>query len=445
MIFACKGEGEAVYMASEASSKVVGLSQRIFNITGPSGVGKTEIAQLLHKEGFVFLKKSTTRPLRRGEIGGVDLDHVTPAQFDESKKAGDFLDVWESRGHYYGLQRASYEDTIASGSKDVLVTSAGYNVFDILQANFRKAIRILISSSIQEVIPRKLGRDQLITEETVLQEFQIQMERYREHYDKFTYIIQNPSPFGFALAGEYKDDHLIQIGRAAKLVSKCIEWERSLDPKKEYSTEEIHKNYIYSLFKRILETTNVAKTESRIRKGKNALIEFSDEIRDEYSEEKGYMLSMIPRNARVIGIEDSYGVKTVFLDETDLNSLSREIVLGLIEKKVNRNTGLESNAKGLYAKVADQSYGPRALSSFGRLEFEDRKIYEGGIFTLREYLIDPQPGAPLSGLNIAFLCNGPESPPKRPRTVSLEKLSRKAKDLISEAKTYLSPATRLFY
>lgn len=74
-------------------------------LSGPSGVGKSTIADRLIKEGICERNIScTTRPRRVKEVRGVDYDFVSDSEFHEMVKRGEFVEVKEIFGHLYGTK-----------------------------------------------------------------------------------------------------------------------------------------------------------------------------------------------------------------------------------------------------------------------------------------------------------------------------------------------------
>ena len=62
---------------------------KIIAIMGLSGVGKTTVARRLkHKTKLPFIKSTTTRPIRPGEIDGVDYDFIDNDFYDYMNKHG---------------------------------------------------------------------------------------------------------------------------------------------------------------------------------------------------------------------------------------------------------------------------------------------------------------------------------------------------------------------
>ncbi len=93
----------------------------MFVLSSPSGAGKTTLARMLLKaDRNVELSVSvTTRPKRRGEIGGRDYHFIDPSRFEVMVKTGRLLEWAEVFNHRYGTPRLPVEKALRSG-RDVL-------------------------------------------------------------------------------------------------------------------------------------------------------------------------------------------------------------------------------------------------------------------------------------------------------------------------------------
>jgi guanylate kinase len=95
---------------------------KVFVITGPSGVGKgTLIELLLERVPQLELSVSaTTREPRSGEEDGRDYHFLTPDEFDQRVEAGDFLEHATYSGNRYGTLRQEVERRLSEGRSVVL-------------------------------------------------------------------------------------------------------------------------------------------------------------------------------------------------------------------------------------------------------------------------------------------------------------------------------------
>jgi guanylate kinase len=85
-------------------------------ISGPSGCGKSTIIQRLISDSRVeFSVSATTRPIRQGEIEGVDYHFLSAEEFRTKIEEGAFIEYAEVYGNLYGTLRAPMEAAIAAG------------------------------------------------------------------------------------------------------------------------------------------------------------------------------------------------------------------------------------------------------------------------------------------------------------------------------------------
>jgi guanylate kinase len=95
---------------------------RVFVITGPSGVGKGTLIRGLRERlpELELTVSATTRPPRPGERDGVEYHFMTPDQFEESVRAGDFLEYADYSQNRYGTLRDEVDRRLRSGTPVVL-------------------------------------------------------------------------------------------------------------------------------------------------------------------------------------------------------------------------------------------------------------------------------------------------------------------------------------
>lgn len=92
-------------------------------ISGPSGVGKDAvIRRLQEKRGdeMHFVVTATTRPMREGEVDGVDYIFTDAAEFERLIENGDLLEHAIVYGEYKGIPKQQVRKALAKGTDVVL-------------------------------------------------------------------------------------------------------------------------------------------------------------------------------------------------------------------------------------------------------------------------------------------------------------------------------------
>ncbi len=113
-------------------------------ITGPSGVGKTTVVELIQAaerqrpaEGiskrYHIALTATTRKPRTAERDGVDYYFVSPEQFDNMLAMGEFLEHAVVYGNRYGVPKRPLQQALADGM-DVLLRT------DVQGARYIKSV-----------------------------------------------------------------------------------------------------------------------------------------------------------------------------------------------------------------------------------------------------------------------------------------------------------------
>src|SRR5262249_18729667 len=91
-------------------------------LSGPSGVGKTSVAErLLAQPGFARAVTATPRAPRKGERDGVDYVFLDEPTFRARVARGDFLEHAEVHGKLYGTPRESVDGVLRRGLACLLV------------------------------------------------------------------------------------------------------------------------------------------------------------------------------------------------------------------------------------------------------------------------------------------------------------------------------------
>lgn len=135
-------------------------SGKLIVLTGPSGVGKGTLLQLLlqrHPELY-FSVSVTTRSPRPGE-SGQHYHFVSRSQFEQMAAQGEFLEWAEFANNYYGTPRQPVIDQTQRGQSVVLeIELVGARQ---IRSTFPKALQIFIMPpSIAELERRIRSRNQ---------------------------------------------------------------------------------------------------------------------------------------------------------------------------------------------------------------------------------------------------------------------------------------------
>lgn len=95
----------------------------LFIISAPAGTGKTTLVRMLREElpRIVESVSFTTRDPRPNEVPGKDYHFITPKEFEQRIKEGDFLEHANVFGHSYGTSRKFVEAEQKKGKHIILV------------------------------------------------------------------------------------------------------------------------------------------------------------------------------------------------------------------------------------------------------------------------------------------------------------------------------------
>jgi guanylate kinase len=90
--------------------------ERLYVLSGPSGVGKNTLADELERRGVaVRAVTATTRAPRRGEVDGADYIFLDEATFEDWIDNGRLLEHARYVGNYYGTPVESVNEAMRSG------------------------------------------------------------------------------------------------------------------------------------------------------------------------------------------------------------------------------------------------------------------------------------------------------------------------------------------
>lgn len=125
-------------------------------ISGPSGVGKDAVLQLMKQQQypFYFVVTATTRPRRPTEVDGVDYHFVSVGEFAEMIEQQELLEYAVVYGDYKGIPKKHVRAALNSG-RDVImrIDVQGAATIRKLVPN---AVTIFITAESEEELVRRL-------------------------------------------------------------------------------------------------------------------------------------------------------------------------------------------------------------------------------------------------------------------------------------------------
>ncbi len=163
---------------------------KLLVISGPSGVGKTEVALNLRAYNSIYVKAitSTTRKKREGETNGVDYYFVSLEEFEKMKADGELLEWTIYNGNCYGTPRHSVEKALSLGKVVILVidVAGALNI----KKMFPEAVMCFLNAESIEAIERRLRRRGTDSEEAIKGRLSVAQSEINSK-DKFDFEIMN--------------------------------------------------------------------------------------------------------------------------------------------------------------------------------------------------------------------------------------------------------------
>jgi len=162
----------------------------LFIVTAPSGAGKTSLVRaLLAADSGVRLSVSyTTRPMRPGEVGGVDYHFVTDDCFLKMLEEGDFLESAEVHGARYGTSQTLVESELRSGQD--LVLEIDWQGAAQVRSLYPNAIGIFVLPPSIEALEQRLRKRAQDADAVIARRVAAAREEIG-HVHEFDYVIIN--------------------------------------------------------------------------------------------------------------------------------------------------------------------------------------------------------------------------------------------------------------
>lgn len=159
-------------------------------LSGPSGVGKDTTLQLLGETGhsFHFVVTATTRPIRPGEVDGVDYHFVSVGEFAEMIDNDDLLEYAVVYGDYKGIPKRQVREALASGQDVIMrIDVQGAATIRSLVPN---AITVFLTAESEEELVNRLRERK--TEAPDKLKMRIATARKEmDRVDEFDYVVVN--------------------------------------------------------------------------------------------------------------------------------------------------------------------------------------------------------------------------------------------------------------
>ncbi len=91
-------------------------------LSGPSGVGKDAALKRMRTmdRPWHFVVTCTTRPMRPQEVDGLDYIFVDERKFQDMARAGEFLEMAQVYGFYYGVPKTQIKEALDRGLDVIL-------------------------------------------------------------------------------------------------------------------------------------------------------------------------------------------------------------------------------------------------------------------------------------------------------------------------------------
>lgn len=163
---------------------------KLLVISGPSGVGKTEVSIALRKLGEIYVKSvsATTREIRTTETEGVDYFFVSGEKFEEMKNSGELLETTFYNGNNYGTPRYFVEKVMDEGKIVILVI----DVAGALQIKkmFPDAVLCFLNAESLEAIERRLRNRKTDSEEAITNRLAVAKSEL-ESIGSFDFVVMN--------------------------------------------------------------------------------------------------------------------------------------------------------------------------------------------------------------------------------------------------------------
>jgi len=185
------------------------MSGKLIVISGPSGVGKSTVMRKLMEDcdNLRFSVSATTRPIRPGEVDGVNYYFVSKEQFEDMIQKEELLEYANYVGNYYGTPEKQLNEKLEAGY-DILLDIEVQGAMNVRARRQDAVLIFLLAPSFTELARRLNGRG-----DTPPDKIAQRLERARWEYSQapnYDYFVVNDSV-----------EHAVEELRAIITAEKC--------------------------------------------------------------------------------------------------------------------------------------------------------------------------------------------------------------------------------
>ena len=167
----------------------------LYVISGPSGVGKGTVCKALLAElgegpnrQLTLSISATTRPMRPGEVDGVNYHFLSQEDFLRRVDNGEFLEYATVYGNYYGTLRSAVQQELAEG-RNVLLEIDTDGARQIKKLMPEAELIFLAPPSPEELLRRLQGRNTDSAAERARRQQCLEAELAQQVY--YDYVVVN--------------------------------------------------------------------------------------------------------------------------------------------------------------------------------------------------------------------------------------------------------------
>ncbi|MBI2756680.1 MAG: guanylate kinase [Chloroflexi bacterium] len=186
MMLAADGDPHAL----PGDADVVRASGLVFVLSGPSGVGKSTLIELLKQDGFpiTYCVTATTRPRRANEVHGSHYYFLSRDQFTLLLDEGKLLEhAFVHDSHFYGIPLFSVREGLRQG-RDLIMTPEVQGAATI-RSMLPGVISIFLRPQRIEDLPERISR-RGADEQELMRRMATAREEL-EHISEYDYVVVN--------------------------------------------------------------------------------------------------------------------------------------------------------------------------------------------------------------------------------------------------------------